>query len=83
MNNTFKLPKNFTFQLSGDYQSKIFLHLAVRVAVGGGGGGGGGMFGGGGGSASQGFIRPNYGVDAALRFEFLKNKDGFTFIKCE
>ncbi|MDQ3681725.1 MAG: outer membrane beta-barrel family protein, partial [Bacteroidota bacterium] len=40
----------------------------------GGPGGGGGMFGGGGGSASQGYIRPNYGVDAALRFEFLKTK---------
>ena len=35
---------------------------------------GGGMFGGGGNSAAQGFIRPNYGVDAAVRFEFLKEK---------
>jgi hypothetical protein len=25
-------------------------------------------------SAAQGFIRPNYGVDAAIRFEFLKNR---------
>ena len=35
--------------------------------------GGGGFFGGSN-SAAQGFIRPNYGVDAAVRFEFLKNK---------
>ena len=40
------------------------------------GGMGGGMGGMGGGamSASQGYIRPNYGVDAAIRFEFLKEK---------
>lgn len=73
INNSFKLPKNFTFQLSGDYTSKI-----ISSPGGGGGGGrgghGGGMWGGGGGSAAQGYIRPNYGVDAALRYEFLKNK---------
>jgi outer membrane receptor protein involved in Fe transport len=76
INNTFKLPKNFTIQLSGDYQSKTVL------PPGGSGGGGRGGFGGGGGmmmfggsqSASQGYIRPNYGVDVAVRFEFLKNK---------
>ncbi|MDB5196015.1 MAG: hypothetical protein JWP88_385 [Flaviaesturariibacter sp.] len=73
LNNSFKLPKNFTFQLSGDYTSKIVSSPGGRGS-GGGGGFGGGMFGGGGGSAAQGYIRPNYGVDAALRFEFLKNK---------
>lgn len=74
INNSFKLPKNFTVQLSGDYQSK---RISAPGGTSGGGGrggyGGGGMFGGGG-SASQGFIRPNYGVDAAVRYEFLKNK---------
>jgi outer membrane receptor protein involved in Fe transport len=78
LNNTFKLPKNFTLQVSGDYQSKIISSPGGSSGGGGGGrggpGGGGGMFGGGGGSASQGYIRPNYGVDAALRFEFLKTK---------
>lgn len=73
LNNSFKLPKNFTVQLSADYTSKII------SSPGGGGRGGGGMGGFGGGfggpsSAAQGFIRPNYGVDAALRFEFLKNR---------
>ncbi len=73
LNNTIKFPKNITLQVSADYQSKI-----VSSPGGGGGGrggfGGGGFGGGGGGSASQGFIRPNYGVDAGLRYEFLKNR---------
>lgn len=75
INNSFKLPQNFTLQLSGDYQSKII------SSPGGGGGGRGGMHGGGGGmmfgggnTASQGYIRPNYGVDVALRYDFLKEK---------
>ncbi len=74
VNNTFKLPKNITIQLSGDYQSKTVL------PPGGSGGGGGRGFGGGGGmfggpaSTSQGYVRPNYGVDIAIRYEFLKNR---------
>ena len=68
INNNFKLPKNFSFQLSGDYQSKI-----VSSPGGGGRGFGGGMFGGSN-TASQGYIRPNYGVDAAIKFDFLKDK---------
>ena len=71
LNNSFRLPKNFTLQLSGDYQSRII------SSPGGGGrgfGGGGGGFMGGPGAAAQGFIRPNYGVDASVRFEFMKNK---------
>jgi outer membrane receptor protein involved in Fe transport len=81
LNNTFKLPKNFTFQLSGEYQSKTVLPPGGSGNTGGGGGGGrgGGGFGGGGGmfgqtSTSQGFVRANYYVDAGLRYEFLKNK---------
>lgn len=74
LNNNIRLPKNFSLQISGDYQSKI---ISAPGGSGGGsrGGGmmGGGMFGGGG-SATQGFIRPNYGVDAALRFEFMKDR---------
>jgi outer membrane receptor protein involved in Fe transport len=72
INNSFKLPKNITFQLSGDYTSKII------SSPGGSGnrGGGGGMMhgGGGGGSVAQGYIRPNFGIDAAVRYEFLKEK---------
>lgn len=77
INNSFKLPKNFTIQLSADYQSKTILPP--------GGSGGGGGFGGRGGggmgpmfgqalSASQGFVRANYGVDVAVRYDFLKEK---------
>jgi outer membrane receptor protein involved in Fe transport len=70
INNNIKLPKNFSLQISGDYQSR-------RISSPGGGGGmfgrGGGMFGGSS-SAAQGFIRSNYGVDAAIRFEFMKEK---------
>lgn len=69
MNFNFKLPSNFTIQLSGDYQSKTL------VPQGGGGrrGGGGGFFGGPSGAA-QGYINPNYGVDIAVRKEFMKDK---------
>jgi outer membrane receptor protein involved in Fe transport len=80
VNNTFKLPKNFTLQLSGDYQSKTVLPPGGSGGgfSGGGGGRGGGGFGGGGmfgqPTSSQGFVRANYGVDAAVRYEFLKNK---------
>ena len=79
VNSTFKLPKNFSLQISGDYQSKT----SLQTNTGGGGGGrGGGNFGGMGGpgsfggnsSTAQGYINPTYSVDAALKFEFLKNK---------
>lgn len=78
INNTFKLPKNFTIQLSGNYQSKTVLPPGGSGGDGGrGGGGGGGMMGGGGfgqTTSSQGYVRANYWVDGALRFEFLKTK---------
>jgi len=76
INNSIRLPKNFSLQVSGDYQSKIISSPGGRGQGGGGGmfgGGGGGMFGGNN-SSAQGFIRPNYSVDAAIRFEFLKEK---------
>ena len=73
VNNTFKLPKNFTIQLSGDYQSKTVLPPGGSGAGGGRGGMGGGMFGGPA-TSSQGYFRPNYGMDIALRYEFLKNR---------
>ncbi len=76
INNSFKLPKNFSVQLSADYQSKT-----VLPPGGSGGGGDGGRMGGGGGgffggpqSSSQGYVRPNYGVDVAVKYEFLKEK---------
>ena len=71
MNNTFKLPANFKLQLSGTYQSKT--NLPVNQNTGGGPGGGGPPGGGGAQSSSQGYIRANYGVDAALQKSFLKS----------
>jgi outer membrane receptor protein involved in Fe transport len=77
-NNNFKLPKNISIQLSAEYQSKTILPPGGSgggSGFGGGGGRGGGM-GGFGQSAStaQGFVRPNYGIDLAIRYEFLKEK---------
>ena len=68
MNNNFKLPKNFSIQLTGDYQAKTLVPLNS-----GGRGGGGQMFGGGSQPTAQGFIRPIYGADIAIKKEFLKN----------
>lgn len=67
------MPKNFSLQVSADYQSKIISSPGGSGSGGRGGFGGGGWFGGGM-SAAQGFIRPNFGMDAAIRFEFLKER---------
>lgn len=67
LNNSFKLPKNYSIQLSGDYQAKTL------IASGGRGGDGGGRFGGGNVPNAQGYIKPLYGADIALRKDFLKN----------
>lgn len=72
INNTFKLPKNFTLQVSGDYNSKTV--LAPGGSAGSGGGGGRGGFGGTVSGNAQGFSMPTYGVDVALKYEFLKGK---------
>ena len=77
LNNTFRLPKNISLQLSGEYQSRIITNPGGRGGGGGFRGGMGGSFGGGfggGQTAAQGFIRENYFVDAGIRFEFLKNR---------
>lgn len=74
LNNTFKLPKNFTVQLSGEYQSRTTLPPGGSSAGRGGGFGGfGGGFGGSS-STSQGYVKEYYTVDAAIRFDFLKNR---------
>ena len=78
VNNSFKLPKNYSIQLSGDYQAKTLQPASNSGGGGGGRGGGGGMFGGGGGfgqsqPGAQGYIKPNYGVEIAIKKDFLKN----------
>ncbi len=68
LNNTFKLPKNFTVQLTGDYTSKTILPPGRS------GGGGGRMFGGGNLSTANGYTDPVYGFDIAIKKDFLKDK---------
>ncbi|MES2647180.1 MAG: outer membrane beta-barrel family protein [Bacteroidota bacterium] len=68
MNNNFKLPANFKLQLSGTYQSKTNLPVNQNTGF-----NGGPPMSGGAQSASQGFIKANFGVDAALQKSFLKN----------
>lgn len=67
LNSNFKLPKNFTIQLSGNYQSKTNLPVSQNQ----------GMMGPPGQqaqSSSQGYIKPFWSVDLALRKSFLKNQ---------
>jgi len=81
-NSNFKLPSDFSVQLSASYQAKTNLIAGSGGGFGGppgarGGSGGGGGGGGGFGqaqSASQGYIKPFYGVDIAVKKTFLKSK---------
>lgn len=83
INNTFKVGKGWTIQLSGDYISRSIL----PVSSGGGGGGRGGMMGGGGGgwmgggqiSTTQGYIDANYYADLGIRKEIKIKNNTATF----
>ena len=75
LNNSFKIPKSsFTIQLSGDYTSKTVLAPGGSASSGGGGMGGRGGFGFAVSGNAQGYSKANYGVDGAVRMDFLKNK---------
>jgi outer membrane receptor protein involved in Fe transport len=66
LNNSFKLNSKLSVQLSGVYQSKTNLPVSQ----------GGGMMGPPGmqaQSSSQGYIKPNWGVDIAIKKTFMKN----------
>ncbi len=83
MNQTFKINKGWSIQLSGDYQSKSALPVSTSNSGQGGGGGrgpggGGGGFGGGTPSTTQGYIDANYGVDLGLRKDFQIKKNTAT-----
>ena len=73
INNNFKLPKNYSIQLSGDYQAKTLVAPNGGGGNGGGGRGSGPMFGGGNLPSAQGYIKQLYGADIAIRKDFLKN----------
>ncbi len=67
LNNNFKLKKNFTIQLSGNYQSKTNLPVSQNQ----------GMMGPPGmqaQSSSQGYIKSSWSADLAVRKAFLKNQ---------
>jgi len=71
LNNTFKIAKGVSIQLSADYMAKTVLPPSTGGGGGRGGGGGGGMmFGGGPQSGAQGYNLPRYGVDLAIRKDF-------------
>ncbi len=75
-NVSIKLPAAFTFQISGEYQSRTALSV----------GGGGGRFGGGGGgghwggptNTAQGYTIPVWHVDVAIRKDLFKRKATLT-----
>ncbi|MEO7120034.1 MAG: TonB-dependent receptor, partial [Ginsengibacter sp.] len=68
LNNTFKLPANYSIQFTGDYTSKIILPPNRS------GGGGGNFYGGGNLALANGYTEPVYGFDIAIKKDFLKNK---------
>jgi outer membrane receptor protein involved in Fe transport len=82
INNTYKLGKGWSIQLSGDYISRSALPVSTSNSGGGGGGRGGGMGGGGfmgaAPSSVQGYIDANYGADLGLRKEFQIKKNTAT-----
>lgn len=73
LNNDFRLPKNFTVQLTTEYTSRRVLSPGGSNS-GGGGGGGRGFMGGSVSGSAQGYTLPNFDVDGSVRYEFLKNK---------
>jgi outer membrane receptor protein involved in Fe transport len=76
LNNTFKLSKQFTLQITGDFTSKSVLPPGGSANNGGGGRGFGSVVSG----NAQGYSKPSGGMDASLKYEFLKNKTAsFTF----
>jgi outer membrane receptor protein involved in Fe transport len=74
-NISIKLPAQFTFQISGEYQSR------TALSVGGGGGrwgGGGGGHWGGSTNTAQGYTIPVWHVDVAIRKDLFKRKATLT-----
>jgi outer membrane receptor protein involved in Fe transport len=77
INNTFRITKTLSIQLSGEYQSKSALPVSTSNSggEGGGGGGRGGGWMGGPQATSQGYIDANYGVDIGIRKDFKIRKN--------
>ena len=71
LTNNFKLGNKWSLQITADYTSKTVLSPGGSASQSGGRGMGWGPTVSG---SAQGYSMPSYGVDAALKFEFLKNK---------
>lgn len=69
-NNSIKLPKSYSIQLSGEYYAKTVLPQEGGRGGRGFGGGGGMMFGGGQQVTAQGYIKPRYSFDIGIRKEW-------------
>ncbi len=68
LNNSFKLPANYSIQLSGDYQAKTIMPAAGAGSRNSSGGGFSGLQ-----TTAQGYIKSAYGADIAIKKDFLKN----------
>jgi hypothetical protein len=76
-NISLKLPKSFTLQFNGSYQSRTSFDTGGGGGRGGPGGGGGG-YGGGPSSTAQGYSIPVWYVDASIRKDFWNKKASLT-----
>lgn len=77
MNTNVKLPKNFTVQITGDYTSESALNVSSgdsRAGRSSGNSMGGGGFFGSSPATLQGFNKPTYELELAVKKEFLKDK---------
>lgn len=72
LNTTFRIPDNWSLQIAGDYQSKTVIPQGNNGGEN--GGRGGGPFSTLSTTTAQGYINPNYGIDIAIKKEFLANK---------
>jgi outer membrane receptor protein involved in Fe transport len=82
VNNTFKISKKLTLQVTADYTTKSTLPPGGTLASGSATGGGGG-FGGTVSGNAQGYSKPTGGLDASLRYTFLKNNTASLTLSCQ
>jgi len=80
INNTFKLTKKITLQITGDYTSKTVLPPGGSAGTSSNTGGRG--FGSTVSGNAQGYNKPTGGVDASVKYEFLKNKAASITLSC-
>ena len=80
INNTFKLTKKITLQITGDYTSRTVLPPGGSAGTSSNTSGRG--FGGTVSGSAQGYNKPTGGVDASVKYEFLKNKAASFTLSC-